>query len=276
MVVLVTGCRSGFGRLIAVRAAEAGHKVWAGVRDATSAAALEAELANPRIRVIPLEVTDPAARTAAVAHILAEDGRIDALINNAGVALGGPLEELEEDELRHLMEVNLFAVWSLTNLVLPPMRQQGSGHIINISSISGRMAVPGLGAYAASKFALEGMSEALRVEVAPFGIRVALVEPGPYKTDILGRNRTIGRNVGKPDSAYAALSRKADALFTKVAATAGDPEAVARKVVGLLGQSAPALRHPMGMSANLRLLLRWALPGAVYEQILLLALNRAG
>ncbi len=276
MIVLITGCRSGFGQHIALRAARAGHTVYAGLRDLRTADGLVAAAAGLPVHPIALDVCVDADRKAAVAHILAKHGRIDALINNAGVALGGPLEDLDEDELRHLFEVNFFGLWALTNLVLPGMRAQGSGIIENMSSISGRMALPGLGAYAASKHALEGMTEALRVEVAPFGVRVVLIEPGPYKTDILGRNRTLGRRATSPDSPYADLSRRAEALFTKVSQTAEDPEEVAARCVDLLTEAAPALRHPMGKSARARILARWALPAAAFEGVMKLALSRAG
>ena len=276
MIVLVTGCRSGFGQHIALRAARAGHTVYAGLRDLGTAGPLVEAAGDLPVHPIALDVTSDADRRAAVAQILAAHGRIDALINNAGVALGGPLEDLDEDELRHLFEVNVFGLWALTNLVLPGMRTQGSGMIQNMSSISGRMALPGLGAYAASKHAVEGMSEALRVELAPFNIRVVLIEPGPYKTDILGRNRTLGRRASRPDSPYADLSRRAEALFTKVSQTAEDPADVAERCVALLADASPALRHPMGKSAKARILARWALPAVAFEGVMKLALSRAG
>jgi NAD(P)-dependent dehydrogenase (short-subunit alcohol dehydrogenase family) len=275
MIVLVTGCRSGFGQNIALRAARAGHTVYAGLRDPATAGPLVEAAAGLPLHPIALDVVNPAQREAAIARIMQEQGRIDALINNAGVAIGGPLEDLEEDEVRNVFEVNVFGVWALTNLVLPHMRAQRSGIIQNISSVSGRTALPGMGAYAASKHALEGMTEALRVEVSPFGIRVVIIEPGPYKTDILGRNRALGRKAIRPDSPYADLSARADALFAKVSASAEDPEDVAKRCVELLTDTAPALRHPMGKSAHMRLFARWALPDGVLEAIVKTALARA-
>ncbi|MFM2248043.1 MAG: hypothetical protein RL071_4118 [Pseudomonadota bacterium] len=275
MIVLVTGCRSGFGQNIALRAARAGHTVYAGLRDLSTAGPLVEAAKGLPVHPIALDVVNAAQREAAVARIISEQGRIDALINNAGVAIGGPLEDLEEDEVRHVFEVNVFGLWALTNAVLPHMRAQKSGIIQNISSVSGRMALPGLGAYAASKHALEGMTEALRVELAPFGVRVVIIEPGPYKTDILGRNRALGRKAQRPDSPYADLSARSDALFAKVSASAEDPEDVAERCVDLLTDPSPALRHPMGKSARMRLLARWALPDGVIEAVTKAALKRA-
>jgi NAD(P)-dependent dehydrogenase (short-subunit alcohol dehydrogenase family) len=263
MVVLVTGAASGFGRLAVIEAAKRGHTVYAGVRDLSR---LE-PFGDDRVRVVQLDVTVAEQREAAVKGILDEQGRIDALVNNAGSPLGGFLEDIDEDELRKLFDVNVFAVFELTKRVLPAMRAQRSGAIVMLSSMSGRMAAPGLAAYAASKFALEGLSEGWRHELAPFGIRVTLVEPGAYKTDILGRNRLLSRRAASPDSPYAAQFTKMEGLAAKMTARAGDPQDVARKVVDLCEAKAPRLRHPMGMSAWIRtFLLRYG-PFWIFEQI---------
>ncbi|MCK6521878.1 SDR family NAD(P)-dependent oxidoreductase [Myxococcota bacterium] len=266
MVLLITGCRSGFGLLTAVTAARAGHKVYAGLRDPNTADALREAAAGLPVTPIALDVVDAEQRQAAVAQILRDEGRLDGLVNNAGIALGGYLEQLEEDELRRVLEVNLISVWALTRLVLPTMRAQGRGHVINVSSISGLLALPGLGAYAASKFALEGMTEALRHELRPFGVQVCLVEPGPYKTDILGRNRTLGRNALDTTSPYAPYTRKAEALFDRIAAQgSGDPQDVADAIVALLHDPSPALRNVLGGSARVRAMMKRALPFGVLE-----------
>jgi NAD(P)-dependent dehydrogenase (short-subunit alcohol dehydrogenase family) len=266
MVLLITGCRSGFGLLTAVTAARAGHKVYAGLRDPSTADALRDAAKGLPVTPIALDVVDPAQREAAVAQILRDEGRLDGLVNNAGIALGGYLEQLEEDELRRVLEVNLISVWALTRLVLPTMRAQGRGHIVNVSSISGLLALPGLGAYAASKFALEGMTEALRHELKPFGVQVCLVEPGPYKTDILGRNRTLARNAQDALSPYAPYTRRAEALFDRIAAQgSGDPQDVADAIVALLHDPNPALRNVLGGSARVRAMMKRVLPFGVLE-----------
>lgn len=254
MVLLVTGARSGFGLRIAVTAAAAGHVVYAGLRDLDTAGDLIEAAAGHDVRPLQLDVTAPDERAAAVEHILAEQGHLDGLVNNAGIALGGFLEQVEEDELRRVLEVNLFGVFALTRLVLPTMRAQRAGRIVMISSMSGRMALPGLGAYATSKFALEGMSEAWRHELRPWGIDVTLVEPGPYKTDIFGRNRNLCRNAEDPNSPYAELvTRIQDVAERRAASTTRDPQLVADKVVDLLQrQRRPRARYPMGGDAVAR------------------------
>jgi NAD(P)-dependent dehydrogenase (short-subunit alcohol dehydrogenase family) len=182
------------------------------------------------------------------------------------VALGGFLEEVEEDELRRLFEVNLFGLWDLTRRALPAMRAQGRGTVVQVSSMAGRMALPGLGAYAASKFALEGMSEAWRHELRPFGVRVCLVEPGPYKTDIFGRNRTMARRTGEEGSPYAARSARLDAAAARFTERhAGDPQEVADRIARLLADHEPPLRVPMGPGAQLRLAARALLPWSLLE-----------
>ncbi len=264
-VALVTGCRSGFGLLIAVELARRGFVVYAGLRDVSTAGDLAAATVALPVHPVQLDVTQAEQRDAVVARILAEHGRVDALVNNAGIAIGGFLEQLAEADLRAQLEVNLFAVWALTNAVLPTMRAQGSGVVVNISSVSGRIAIPGLGGYATSKFALEGMTEALRHEVAPFGIGVALVEPGPYTTDIFGRNRRIAEAAQDPDDPYAARTARLEQLADKANATAGDPVDVALRVAALCQARGFALRHPMGTSARVRLWIRRWLPFGLWE-----------
>lgn len=258
MVVLVTGASSGFGRLACIEAKRRGYIVYAGLRDVSNA--------PEGVHALRLDVTSAEDRRDAVRQILDTHGRIDALVNNAGQTLGGFLELVDEDELRSLLEVNVMGVFELTKCVLPAMRAQRSGAIVMVSSMSGRMAAPGLGAYAASKFALEGMSEAWRHELAPFGVHVSLVEPGPYRTDMLGKNRTLARRATEPGP-YAELTARMDALARRAERGAGDPDVVARRIVDLCGAGRPALRHPMGGSAKIRtLLLRFA-PFALWELI---------
>lgn len=268
MVVLITGCRSGFGLLAAVSAARAGHTVYAGLRDLSTSGNLEAAAAGLDVVPVQLDVTDAAQREAVVADIEARHGRVDALVNNAGVALGGYQEEVTEAEVRKVFEVNVLAVWALTQRVLPGMRAAGFGHIVNVSSVSGRIALPGLGVYAGSKFGLEGMSESLRHELRPFGVQVTLVEPGPYRTDMTtGPNRRLTEAAGAPDSPYAAYSARAEALFDRISKSMGDPQVVADRIVDILDDPRPRFRHPMGTSAKLRLVATWALPFGVWERI---------
>jgi len=248
MVLLVTGCRSGFGLGIAVEAARRGHTVYAGLRDLGTRDELVARAGSTDVRPVQLDVTRPQEREAVVQRMLSEHGRIDGLVNNAGIALGGFLEQIDEDELRRVFDVNVFAAWALTRDVLPTLRQQQQGTVVMLSSASGLMALPGLGAYAASKFALEGMSEAWRHELAPFGIDVYLVEPGPYKTDIWGRNRTVTRHADDPDEGpYDAITERVESrMMAQVGKIVREPDEVIQRVVDLLEGPRRTLRHPMG------------------------------
>ena len=275
LVVLVTGCSSGFGLHIARDAARAGHTVYAGVRSPERATALAAETRGLDVTPLTLDVTDAAARDAAVARILRDHGRLDVLVNNAGVALGGPLELVGEDELRQVFETNVFGLWALTRACLPAMRAAGRGRIINISSMSGRQALPLLGVYAASKFALEGLSEAWRHELKPLGVDVVLVEPGAYRTDIFGRNRHIARDARR-EPAYLPLVERVDALFSRtVDRAARAPREVSRLVVRLMSARRPRLRYALGPGTLLRNVALRALPGCAVEGLVQLALRSA-
>lgn len=256
-VLLVTGCSSGIGLSIATCAAVAGHHVYAGARRIEDAPRLHALGESfPNVKPLQLDITRGAERKTAVEHVLKEHGRLDVLVNNAGVALGGFVEQIDEDELRALFDVNFFATFAMTKECLPPMREAGDGLVIMMSSVSGRMALPGLGAYASSKFALEGLSEALRHECRPFGIRVTLVEPGAYDTDMFGRNRRYCRRAFEPEGAYTPIMKRCDERFREVVdQKKRDPQEVGHLVVSLLSNSNPRMRYPLGPGVSTRLAL---------------------
>lgn len=266
MVVLVTGARSGFGRLIAEEAARRGHVVYASMRDPSAGADL-LDTADGDLRLLQLDVTVPEQREAAIATIVAEQGRLDVLVNNAGLALGGLLELVSEDELRRQFEVNVMAPWALTRAALPHLRRQRSGTILMMSSMSGRMAWPGLGAYASSKHALEAMSESWRHELAGLGIRVVLVEPGPFRTDIWDRNEWVAAAMEDPPEDYRGITRALrERLVAKAAASAEDPRKVALLCCDLMeSPSRPALRHPIGRGTGVRELVKRAVPFRLVE-----------
>jgi NAD(P)-dependent dehydrogenase (short-subunit alcohol dehydrogenase family) len=243
MIVLVTGCSSGFGLRIATRAADSGHTVYAGLRDIDEPGELAERLEGRRITPIQLDITDAEQRAAAVSRILAEQGRIDALVNNAGVVLGGYMEDIAEDELREIFEVNFFGSWELTRLCLPSIRSS-KGIVINLSSISGLRAFPGLGAYSASKFALEGLSESLRQELEPHGARVVLIEPGAFNTPIWGRNCVLSRGSGEEESPYTETASQIEATIRANANhDPGNPDDIANLVVRLFEEEDPEFRH---------------------------------
>jgi NAD(P)-dependent dehydrogenase (short-subunit alcohol dehydrogenase family) len=230
---LVTGASSGIGRACAVRLSRNGWRVLAGVRREGDAPAGTEELL--------LDVTDPPAS-------LAVD-RLDGLVNNAGIAVAGPLEFLDADELRRQLEVNVVGQLRMTQLALPGLREAG-GRIVNVGSISGRSALPFLGAYAMSKFALEAMTDSLRIELRPWGIHVAIVEPGTIKTPMWTRER--------PDPPPEGLALYGDRLaafrsFALKRSEGGAPaEAVAETVEHALTAERPKARYLVGRDAKLR------------------------
>ncbi|GHE99790.1 short-chain dehydrogenase/reductase [Amycolatopsis deserti] len=240
---MITGASSGFGRVLAEAAVAAGDRVVATARDAGSIAGLGFPL--------PLDVTDRNSVDAAVAAAIAEFGRIDVLVNNAGHGLVGALEELSEEQFRSVLETNLFGAAAVTRAVLPHMRERRSGHIVQISSVGGVVGNPGHAAYATSKFALEGMSEALAGEVAPLGIRVTIVEPGPFRTDFAGRSMVYSQ----PIEDYAGTP--AGALRARFAAQDGkqpnDPARAAAAIIRAVRDGDAPLRLPLGPEAVARI-----------------------
>lgn len=266
-VALVTGSSGGIGLLTAVALAEAGFHVIASMRSADKQQALleraAAQGVEDRITVMELDVTDATAIGAAVDNVLERHGRIDCLVNNAGFAVGGFVEDLPLGEWRIQFDTNVFGLVGVTRAVLSHMRERGSGHIINISSISGVAGFPGLSAYSASKFAVEGFSEALRFEALPFGVHVSVVEPGPFKTGIWTKGLNAARD--NPDSAYADKIRRFKAKISADAEKAPDPIAVARLIARIAGHPKPAFRYAVGNGIGLTVLAKRWLPWPLWE-----------
>jgi NAD(P)-dependent dehydrogenase (short-subunit alcohol dehydrogenase family) len=270
-VVLITGCSSGIGREAARRFAAAGFRVHASMRRPEDGADLRAEAAANgwSLSTPALDVTSDASVNAAVGALLAETGgQLDVLVNNAGYYTLGPLEETSADELRAVFETNAVGVHRLTRAVLPAMRARGSGAIVNVSSVSGRVAVPVAGAYHSSKWALEALSETLRYELAPFGIRVVIVEPGPFKT-ALHDKEVHPAAYGRAGSPYQPLVeeyvRRSQAMKRR------EPTAVVDVIVRAATTRRPKLRWPVGPTSLSGTLLRRLTPDALYEFILGLA-----
>lgn len=186
-VWLITGCSTGFGRELARQLLERGNRVVVTARNPESVTDLAA-IAPERALVLQLDVTDQAQVEAAVPAAMARFGAIDVLVNNAGIGYFGAIEESEDAEVRRMFEINVFGLAAMTRAVLPVMRRQRRGHIINIASIAGIRGFPGVGFYNATKFAVVGLSDALSQEVAPLGIRVTVVEPSGFRTDWAGRS----------------------------------------------------------------------------------------
>jgi NAD(P)-dependent dehydrogenase (short-subunit alcohol dehydrogenase family) len=264
-VVLITGCSSGIGRTTARRFARSGYHVYASMRRPQAGAELRAEAAAQgwMLSTPALDVTSDTSVEAAVAMLLAETGnRLDVLVNNAGYYCYGPLEETSPDELRAQLETNVVGVLRVTRAVLPTMRARKKGAIVNLSSISGRVVLPIAGPYCASKWALEALSEALRYEVGPFGIRVTLVEPGPFRTD-LHTKETRARQSRRADSPYAALMLAYETESAKI--RRGDADLVAETIYRVANRRRPRLRWPVGPSAFTGGVLRRFVPDAIYE-----------
>jgi len=234
-VWFITGTSKGFGRVWAEAALERGDRVAATARDAGTVRALE-ERYGDRALALALDVTDKSAVAAAVAQTIARFGRIDVAINNAGYGLFGAVEEVSEAEARAQMETNFFGALWVTQAVLPQMREQKSGHIIQVSSIGGVNAFPTIGMYHASKWALEGFSQSLAAEVAPMGIFVTLVEPGGYATDWGGASAIRATPLPAYDAARAAI-----ASF-RSSNVPGDPDATGAAILKIVDAEKPPLR----------------------------------
>ncbi|MCS7460958.1 SDR family oxidoreductase [Paenibacillus doosanensis] len=274
----ITGASSGFGLLMALELAKAGYRVIATMRDTANNGLLlrraeEAGVAE-RIDCLPLDVTDHPACEETIAHIRSAYGRIDVLVNNAGMAIGGSIEEIPMEEWKRQMDVNVFGLIAMTRAALPVMREQRRGTIINIGSVSGRVGFPGYGPYAASKFAVEGFSESLRLEMLPFGVHVVLVEPGAYRTDIWSKGFDHMTARFREDSPYARFLGAVLRYSRNVARTAGEPQDVARAVVRIAGSRYPRLRYPLGRGAALSIAGKTLLPWKWFERLLLRELEK--
>ncbi|WP_321886166.1 SDR family NAD(P)-dependent oxidoreductase [Burkholderia cenocepacia] len=241
-VWFISGCSSGFGRGLAKAALERGDYV------AVTARRLEAvsdlvEAWPGLAHAICLDVTDPAAVRSAVASALEAFGRIDVLVNNAGYALQGAFEDATDVQIRRIFETNVFGLMDLTRAVLPSMRAAGGGRIINLSSIVGRLSGPLLAYYSATKFAVEGLSEALAGELVDFGIRVSSIEPGPHATDFVSRSL----DPIPVSEAYAGVTERAMAGLGGM--EFDDPQAVVDAIIQVVESAIPPLRLPVGAHA---------------------------
>ncbi|HET9141256.1 oxidoreductase [Actinophytocola sp.] len=244
-VWLITGCSAGFGRELALAALAAGDQVMATARQPDQLADLVAA-GHGRARTAPLDVTDADQVSAAVTQTLTEFGRVDVVVNNAGHGSVGAVEELDLADLRALMDVMFFGAVAVTKAVLPHLRVQGSGAIVQISSMGGQLSMPGFGAYCAAKFALEGLSEALAAEVAPFGIRVLIVEPGAFRTEFGGRRMHRSPII----DAYAVSTGPTRAAVDGMDGTQpGDPRKAALAILEVLDSPHPPLRLALGNDA---------------------------
>ena len=246
-VWLITGSSRGFGKALAEAVLTAGHSLIATARNPAQLAPL-VERFGERVRAVALDVTDAAAARTAMQAAVDTFGRLDVVVNNAGYGNLASIEEGDDADFRAQLETNFFGVVNVTRAALPILRKQRSGHIIQFSSIGGRIGVPGVAAYQAAKWAVEGFSEVLAKEVAPFGIRVTLVEPGGFRTDWAGPSMTI--HAPRADSDYApTLGPMIDLMRAHGGNEAGDPVKAAQAILSIAHTPEPPLRLLLGSDA---------------------------
>jgi NAD(P)-dependent dehydrogenase (short-subunit alcohol dehydrogenase family) len=257
-VILITGSASGIGRACAEHLARCGHAVYGGDRsDATY---------DAPVRALLMDVDDDGSTEAAVRRIMAEEGRIDVVVNNAGFGIAGAIEDTSMDEARGQLETNFFGALRVIHFALPDMRRRGAGLIVNVASIGGLIALPFQGLYSASKFALEGLSEALRMEVGPLGVRVVLLEPADCHTGFTAARRSVAAGYSE---AYRAAFAQSLAVIEADELHGSSPGVVARRLEKVIAARAPRLRYTVGApTERLAAFLKRVLPYAWFAGII--------
>lgn len=276
--MVVTGSSSGFGFETSLLLAQLGYRVFATMRNPGrdgERLASAARNAPGEIVVREVDVTDPEQVEAAVGEAAARDD-LEAVVNNAGMGIAGFFEDLSDHEFRETLETNLFGLVSVTRTALPHLRRRGRGTIVQVSSIGARSATPGLSAYIASKSAVSGFSRTLRHELAPLGIRVAVFEPGTFRTEILGSKRRFATRIADGESSNTAVVRRLDSVIMRTAGVvAGDPARVARKIVDVIESPRPRARYAIGWDALLWPIV-YSLPFGLSDRIVGRVLKSAG
>ncbi|WP_456275289.1 SDR family oxidoreductase [Bacillus sp. AK128] len=271
-VAVVTGSSSGFGLLTCLTFAKAGYQVIATMRNTERGEELVRQASQlgikDLIQIYELDVTSDSSIQVWKSY-MEEIGRIDVLVNNAGYAGAGFVEEIPVEEYRRQFETNLFGVICVTQAVLPMMRKQQSGKIINISSISGRVGFPGLSPYIASKHALEGWSESLRLEMKAFGIDVVLIEPGSYQTNIWTTGKRVTEKSLQPDSPYYTMMKKIEDSLKDGEPSYGNPQDVADLIVKVAKRKNSSLRYPVGKGVKQVIVLKQLLTWNNWERMFL-------
>lgn len=269
-VALVTGASSGIGQATARALARQGARVVLAARRLEKLQAIEREIAEHGgdALAIAADLTDAAARERLIRAVVERYGRVDALINNAGFGQRGPIEMVPVENIRKNFETNLFSLIALTQLVIPIMRAQSGGRIVNIGSVAGKIARPFSAVYDSTKHALEAVSDGLRGELAPFGIQMVLIEPGFILTSF----QDVAREVAEPliqqkDSPYAGFMANLDQSYQKMQKYAGMPEDIAALVVRALTSERPKARYAAPRLARFFLAIKWLLPGRLFDSI---------
>lgn len=261
-VVLVTGCSSGFGKAFAQALLGRGDRVYATLRSSAPASSVQG------LRYLTMDVTDETAIAAGVATILKDEGRIDALVNNAGFGIAGALEDTTVEEMRTQLDTNLFGIHRMVRAVLPAMRTQKAGRIVNMSSLAGIVSVPFQALYCVSKFGVEAYTEALRMETKPFGIHVSMIEPGDFATSCTANRRWAA--AAREGSAYEAMCRVAVARMEKDEQSNKDLSPVVNTLLRALDAQKPRLRYPVATAIQrLLVALRPVLPQPWFEAMIM-------
>jgi NAD(P)-dependent dehydrogenase (short-subunit alcohol dehydrogenase family) len=269
-IALITGASSGFGLLTSIELARAGFRVVATMRDLARRERLDQAAATARVAaqidVRELDVTNFDVIPGFVHTVVRDHGRLDVLVNNAGFAVAGFAEDIRLEELRLQFETNFFGTVAMTKAALPTMRAQRSGHIIQVSSIMGLHGSVTVSSYCASKHALEGWTESLRMEVSALGIKVVLVEPGAYQTGIWTSGAVMGREATKASSPNFQRGLRMRDRIEKI--PKADPIEVARAIVGIAQHPNPRLRYLVGRDAKIQLALKRLLPWKWHEKVM--------
>lgn len=274
-IAIVTGASSGFGLLTSIELAQAGFNVIATMRNIEKRTELLSAAGKrkleEKITIHELDVTSESS-IEKLTPLIQSLGRVDVLVNNAGYAAGGFIEEIRLEEYRKQFETNVFGVIAVTKTVLPWMRKQNQGKIINISSISGKVGFPGLSPYVASKYALEGWSESLRLEMKPFGVEVVLIEPGSYRTNIWSTGKQVTNS--QEDSPYYPHMRKIENYLASNEEKYGDPREVAKKIAEIAAMTDPRFRYPIGKGVKATVFIKNMLTWKKWEGVILKSLHK--
>lgn len=267
--ILITGATAGIGRHTALALAKKGHRVFATGRREAALATLHDEAKGLKLETLVLDVTSPASIEAARQEIArrTEGYGVDVLVNNAGYGLVGPLETISDHDLRAQFDTNVFGLMAVTRAFVPAMRARGKGRIVNVSSVGGRITFPLMGAYTASKFALESLSDALRMELAPFGLQVSLIEPGPIRTEFSDRALETVEKYRATDSPYAAVLSKAAAIQAQVDKSSVGPEIVVKTIVRVITARRPNARYVTPYYMHFAVILFRLLPTRLMDAI---------
>ena len=259
-VILITGISSGFGKETASQLARAGHTVYGTLRSGSGS--------DPLVKELLMDLTDGASISAAVQTVVKAEGRIDVLINNAGMHTGGAIETLPMEFVRLQMQTNFLGLVQLTQEVLPFMRNQGAGTILNISSIGGLMGLPYQGIYSAGKFAIEGLSEALRMEVKQFNIKIIVINPGDFHTSNTANRKAFLSPTGESDP-YGIQFTKSLSIIENDESKGWSPEILAKKMVQIVACKNPSFRYIIASpDQKLAVMLKRILPGRFFSKIL--------